>query len=304
MVELGRLITAMITPFDEDGAVDFDEAGRLASALVDSGSDGLVITGTTGETPTLSFDEKLGMYEATKKAVGDRAAIIAGTTGYNTAEGIALSKEAEALGVDGILMTVPSYNKPPQEGLYQHFKTIAGSVSLPCVLYNVPSRTALNMTDETTVRLSHIDNIVGTKEASSDPVQITKIIRDTDDDFKVWSGNDDETFPIMCSGGYGIVSVASHLVGSQIKTMMGLILEGDIESAAAEHLRLFELFKILFVVTNPIPVKYCVGKVGFNVGQPRLPLIPPDEGTAATLDAAMSRYNIDLKLPVAVGGDD
>ena len=302
MAELGRLITAMITPFNEDGAVDYDEAGRLATALVDSGSDGLVVTGTTGETPTLSFDEKLGMYEATKNAVGDRAAIIAGTTGYNTADGVALSKEAEAIGVDGILMTVPSYNKPPQEGLYQHFKTIAGSVSLPCVLYNVPSRTSLNMTAETTVRLSDIDNIVGTKEASSDPVQITKIIRDANDDFKVWSGNDDETFPIMCAGGYGIVSVASHLVGSQIKAMIGMILEGDIESAAAEHLRLFDIFKILFIVSNPIPVKYCVGKAGFSVGQPRLPLIPPDEDTAASIDAVVSRYSIDL--PVAVASDD
>ncbi len=302
MAELGRLITAMITPFDEEGAVDYAEAGRLASALVDSGSDGLVVTGTTGETPTLSFDEKLGMYEATKNAVGDRAAIIAGTTGYNTADGVALSREAEAIGVDGILMTVPSYNKPPQEGLYQHFKTIAGSVDLPCVLYNVPGRTSLNMTAETTVRLSDIDNIVGTKEASSDPVQITKIIRDTDDEFKVWSGNDDETFPIMCAGGYGIVSVASHLVGSQIKAMMGMILEGDIESAAAEHLRLFDIFKILFIVSNPIPVKYCVGKAGFSVGQPRLPLIPPDEDTAAAIDAVVSRYSIDL--PIAVAGDD
>ena len=299
MAELGRLITAMITPFNEDGAVDYDEAGRLATALVDSGSDGLVVTGTTGETPTLSFDEKLGMYEATKNAVGDRAAIIAGTTGYNTADGMALSKEAEAIGVDGILMTVPSYNKPPQEGLYQHFKTIAGSVSLPCVLYNVPSRTSLNMTAETTLRLSDIDNIVGTKEASSDPVQITKIIRDANDDFKVWSGNDDETFPIMCAGGYGIVSVASHLVGSQIKAMIGMTLEGDIESAAAEHLRLFDIFKILFIVSNPIPVKYCVGKAGFSVGQPRLPLIPPDEDTAASIDAVVSRYSIDLPVPVA-----
>ncbi len=302
MAELGRLITAMITPFDEQGEVDYDEAGRLAAALVDSGSDGLVVTGTTGETPTLSTDEKIGLYEATKKAVGERAAIIAGTTTYNTAESVALSREAEALGVDGILMTVPSYNKPPQEGLFQHFATIADSVGLPCVLYNVPSRTSINMTAETTVRLSEVDNIVGTKEASSDLVQITKIIRDTDGEFKVWSGNDDETFPIMCAGGYGIVSVASHLVGAQIKAMMGMILEGDIESAAAEHLRLFDLFKILFIVSNPIPVKYCVGKAGFAVGQPRLPLIPPDEDTAAAIDAVASRYAIDL--PVAVAGDD
>ena len=301
MAELGRLITAMITPFDERGEVDYDEAGRLAKALVASGSDGLVVTGTTGETPTLSHDEKLGLYEATKRAVGDSAAIIAGTTTYNTADSVAITKEAEALGVDGILMTVPSYNKPPQEGLYQHFKTIADSVGLPCVLYNVPSRTSINMTAETTVRLSDIDNIVGTKEASSDLVQITKIIRDTDGEFKVWSGNDDETFPIMCAGGYGIVSVAAHIVGAQIKAMMGMILEGDIESAAAEHRRLFDVFKILFIVSNPIPVKYCVGKAGFGVGQPRLPLVPPDDETAAAIDAVVSRYNIDL--PAAVAAD-
>jgi 4-hydroxy-tetrahydrodipicolinate synthase len=303
MKEIGRLITAMITPFDEDGQVNYAEAGRLAQALVDSGSDGLVVTGTTGETPTLSTEEKLRLYEETKRAVGDRAAIIAGTTTYNTAQSVEISKEAERLGVDGILMTVPSYNKPPQEGLYQHFKAVADSVHIPCVLYNVPSRTSLNMTPETTIRLSKIDNIVGVKEASSDPVQITKIIRDTlDSGFKVWSGNDDETFPIMCSGGYGIVSVASHLVGSQIKAMMGMILEGDIESAASEHHRLFDLFKILFIVSNPIPVKYCVGKAGFDVGKPRLPLVPPDPDTAAKIDAVVSRYHIDL--PVAVAGDD
>ena len=304
MVDFGRLLTAMVTPFDDEGELDYGQARRLASALVASGSDGLVIGGTTGESPSMSDDEKVRLFAEVKEEVGDSASVIAGTTDNNHHKSVELSKEAEGVGVDGLLLTVPAYNKPPQEGLYQHFKTIAESVSLPCVLYNVPSRTALNMTDVTTVRLSQIDNIVGTKEASSDPVQITKIIRDTDDDFKVWSGNDDETFPIMCAGGYGIVSVASHIVGSQIKAMMGMILEGDIESAAAEHLRLFELFKILFVVTNPIPVKYCVGKAGFNVGQPRLPLIPPDEDTAATIDAVVSNYTIDLQLPVPVGGDD
>ena len=302
MAEIGRLITAMITPFDEQGEVDYGEARRLAVALVDSGSDGLVVTGTTGETPTLSQEEKLRLYAETKSAVGDRAAIIAGATTYNTAQSIEASRDAENAGVDAILMTVPSYNKPPQEGLYQHFRTIAESVNLPCMLYNVPSRTSTNMTLETTVRLSHVDNIIGVKEASSDLIQITKIIRDTDDDFRVWSGNDDETFPIMCAGGFGVVSVLSHLVGNQIKAMMGLILEGKIESAAAEHLRLLDIFKIMFVVSNPIPVKYSVGRAGFNVGKPRLPLVPPDEATAAQIDAVVSRYNIDL--PVAVAGDD
>ena len=302
MVDIGRLITAMITPFDEQGEVNYDEAKRLALALVDSGSDGLVITGTTGETPTLTTDEKLRLYSEVKSAVGDRAAVIAGTTTYATGPSIELSKEAERLGADAILMTVPSYNKPSQDGLYEHFKAIADSVHIPCMLYNVTSRTSLNMSDETTVRLSHVDNIVGIKEAGSDLDQITRIIRDTDEDFRVWSGNDNETLYIMTLGGYGLVSVASHLVGNQIKAMMGMILEGDIESAAAEHRRLFDIFKILFIISNPMPVKYAVGKAGFNVGKPRLPLLAPDEASAAKIDAVLAKYTIDL--PVAVAGDD
>jgi len=302
MVEIGRLITAMITPMDEQGRVDYDEAKRLALALVDSGSDGFVVTGTTGESPVLSTEERLKLYAEVKSAVGDRAAVIAGTTNYNTAESIELSKEAERDGADAILMTVPYYNKPPQEGLYQHFKAIAESVHIPGVLYNVPSRTSLNMTSETTVRLSEIDNIVGVKEASSDMGQIATIIRDAKDGFRVWSGNDDETFHIMSMGGYGVVSVVAHLVGKQIKAMMGMILEGEIEKAAAEHRRLYDIFKGMFVVTNPIPVKYSVRKAGFNVGEPRLPLVSPDEATAAKIDAILDRYEIDL--PVAVAGDD
>ncbi len=302
MVEIGRLITAMITPFDEKGDVNYNEAKRLALALVDSGSDGLVITGTTGESPVLSTEEKLRLYSEIKQAVGDRAAVIAGATDNNTAKSIELSIEAEREGADAILLTVPAYNKPTQEGLYQHFKAIAASVHVPCILYNVTSRTSLNMANETTVRLSEIDNIIGIKEAGSDLDQISRIIRDTGDDFRVWSGNDNETLYIMGLGGYGVVSVASHLVGRQIKTMMGMILAGAFEKAATEHLRLLEIFKILFVVSNPIPVKYSVRKAGFDVGEPRLPLVPPDEATAAKIDAVVSRYNIDL--PVAVGGSD
>ena len=297
MVDIGRLVTAMITPFDEEGGVNYEEARKLALALVDSGSDGLVVTGTTGESPTLSADEKLRLYSEIKQAVGDRAAVIAGTTDNDTAKSIELSKEAEREGADAILLTVPAYNKPTQEGLYQHFKSIAGSVHLPGILYNVTSRTSLNMSNETTVRLSQIDNIVGIKEAGSDLDQITRIIRDTDDDFRVWSGNDNETFYIMGLGGYGIVSVASHLVGRQIKAMMGMILEGEIENAAAEHRRLLELFKILFLVSNPIPVKYCVRKAGYDVGEPRLPLCGPDDATAAAIDAVVSGYTIDLPAP-------
>ncbi len=295
--EIGRLITAMVTPFDAEGNVDYDQAKRLAVALLDSGSDGLVITGTTGEGPALSMEEKARLYGEVKDAIGDRGAVIAGTSDNNTNASLELSREAEQVGADALLLTVPAYNKPPQEGLYQHFKALAECTNLPGMLYNVPSRTSLNMTNETTVRLSEIDNILGIKEASSDPVQIAKVIRDTPDDFRVWSGNDDETFGIMSMGGYGVVSVAAHLVGNQIKQMMGYTLEGDIESAGAEHLRLLDIFKGLFIVSNPIPVKYGLNRSGFNVGNPRLPLVPPDENTAAQLDALLERYDIDIPVP-------
>ena len=297
MTEIGRLITAMVTPFDEKGDVDYEQAKRLAVALLDSGSDGLVITGTTGEGPTLSAEEKIRLYAEVKEAIGSRGAVIAGTTDNDTAKSIELSAEAESVGADALLLTVPAYNKPPQEGLYQHFKAIAESTSLPCVLYNVTSRTSLNMTDETTIRLSHIDNIVGVKEAGSDLNQITRIIDGAGDGFRVWSGNDDETFSIMATGGYGVVSVLSHLVGNQIKQMMGYLLEGDVEKAAAEHRRLLPLFKVMFIVSNPIPLKYSLNHVGFNVGPMRLPLVPPDDKSAEKIRDVLSNYEIDLAVP-------
>ncbi|MEC9280391.1 MAG: 4-hydroxy-tetrahydrodipicolinate synthase [Chloroflexota bacterium] len=297
MTEIGRLITAMVTPFDEKGEVDYAQAKRLATALLDSGSDGLVITGTTGEGPTLTAAEKIRLYAEVKEAIGYRGAVIAGTTDNDTAKSIELSTEAASVGADALLLTVPAYNKPPQEGLYQHFKAIAQSTELPCVLYNVTSRTSLNMTDETTLRLSKIDNIVGIKEAGSDLNQITRIIDGAGDDFRVWSGNDDETFSIMATGGYGVVSVLSHLVGNQIKQMMGYLLEGDVEKAAAEHRRLLPLFKVMFTVSNPIPLKYSLNHVGFNVGPMRLPLVPPDEKSAENIRNVLSNYEIDLPIP-------
>jgi 4-hydroxy-tetrahydrodipicolinate synthase len=297
MAEIGRLITAMVTPFDERGQVDYGQAKRLANALLDSGSDGLVVSGTTGESPTLSTEEKLRLFAEVKGAIGDRGSVIAGTGNYNTAESIELSKEAEREGVDALLLVVPYYNKPPQEGLYQHFKAIAQSVHLPCIVYNVTSRTSLNMTHETTIRLSHIDNIVGVKEAGSDMDQIARIIDGAKAGFRVWSGNDNETFYIVGMGGYGVVSVASHLVGKQIKQMIGLLLEGDVERAAAEHRRLLPLFKVLFVVSNPIPVKHSLNQVGFRVGNPRLPLVPADARSAAQINEVLARYEIDV--PVA-----
>lgn len=299
MTEIGRLITAMITPFDDQGKVDYAQAKRLANALLDSGSDGLVISGTTGESPSLTTEEKIRLFAEVKEAIGDRGAVVAGTGNYNTAESIELSKEAEKVGADALLLTVPYYNKPPQEGMYQHFKAIAESVGLPCMLYNVPSRTSINMSSETTLRLSQVDNIVGVKEASSDLDQIQRIIGGAPEGFRVWSGNDNETFYMMSMGGYGVVSVVSHLVGQQIKQMMGLILEGDIEKAAAEHHRLMPIFKMMFVMSNPIPVKYSVNQAGFNAGSPRLPLVVPDEKTAAEINELVALYEIDLPVGAA-----
>tara|TARA_B100000949_G_scaffold39380_2_gene33372 strand:+ start:166 stop:1029 length:864 start_codon:yes stop_codon:yes gene_type:complete len=286
----------MITPFDSDGNINFPQARKLAKGLVASGTDGLVIGGTTGESPSMSDDEKVQLFAEVKEAVGDTATVIAGTTDNNHRKSVELSIEAEKVGADGLLLTVPAYNKPTQEGLYQNFKAIAEATSLPGLLYNVPSRTALNMTTETTLRLAEIDNIVGVKEASSDYVQITNIIDKAPDGFRVWSGNDDETFPIMCVGGHGVVSVAANLYGNQIKTMMGLILEGNIESAASEHKRLLPIFKALFWVTNPIPIKYAANRAGFNAGPNRLPLCDPDEDFVSTFNPVMDKYEVDLPV--------
>ena len=296
MVEFGRLLTAMITPFDEEGEIDYGQVRKLAKGLIDSGNDGLVIGGTTGESPSMSDEEKLRLFGEVKDEVGDQASVIAGTTDNNHRKSVALSREAEKIGVDGLLLTVPAYNKPSQEGLYQHFKAIAEATGLPGLLYNVPSRTSLNMTAETTLRLAEIDNIVGVKEASSDPVQITQIIDAAPKGFRVWSGNDDETFSIMCVGGYGIVSVAGNIISNQIKTMMGMVLEGDVETAAREHRRLLPLFKALFWVTNPAPIKYAVNRAGFDAGKPRLPLVEPDDAFKARFDPLMDRYDIDLPV--------
>ena len=296
MVEIGRLLTAMITPFGEGGEIDYKQARKLARGLISSGSDGLVIGGTTGESPSMSDEEKIRLFAEVKEEVGTEASVIAGTTDNYHHGSLYLSVEAEKVGVDGLLLTVPAYNKPPQEGLYQHFKAISEATSLPGLLYNVPSRTSLNMTAETTLRLAEIDSIIGVKEASSDPVQIAQIVDGAPDGFEVWSGNDDETFSVMCLGGFGIVSVAGNIIGNQIKTMMGMILEGNIQNAAREHLRMLPIFKALFWVTNPIPIKYAVNRAGFEAGSPRLPMAAPDDAFKAKFDPVMDNYDMDLPV--------
>ena len=292
--QIGRLLTAMVTPFDSEGRVDYAQARKLALALVASGSDGVVVAGTTGESPTLTPDEQTRLFAEIKEALDGAGDVVAGTGSNSTAEAVKYTEDATKVGADAVLSVVPYYNKPPQEGLYRHFKAVAESTDLPVILYNVTSRTAINMSADTVIRLSEIPNIVGIKEAGGDLGQAAHIIRDARPGFLVWSGNDDQTYPMMAMGGYGIISVASHLVGAQIKAMMGLTLEGDLERAAAEHRRLLPLFQGLFVLANPIPVKYAVNKAGFNVGEPRLPLVTPDPSTAAWLDNLMQQYEVDL----------
>ena len=296
MKELGRLITAMVTPLDEKGGVDYEQATKLALALLASGSDGVVVVGTTGESPTMLRAEEYRLFRDIKAAIGGKGTVIAGTGSNSTAEAVEATREAEKIGVDACLLVVPYYNKPTQEGLYQHFKTVAESTSLPCIMYNVPSRTVVNMTADTVIRLSKVDNIIGVKEASGNFEQIAKIIQETSDDFFVWSGNDTDTFPIMALGGYGIISVASHLVGNQIKQMIDSFIGGQVAEAAAIHRRLLPLVDALFIISNPIPVKYAVNQVGFRVGKTRLPLTEPDEKTAAIIKDTLKNYTIDLPV--------
>lgn len=296
MAEIGRLLTAMVTPFDDKGEVDYEQAKRLAVALVKSGSDGLVVSGTTGESPTLTHDEKLRLFTEVRSAVGKTATVIAGTGSNDTAQSIRFTKEVEETGVDAALLVVPYYNRPTQDGLYLHFKSIADATRLPCILYNVPGRTVTNLAPETVIKLSQIPNIVGIKEASANLEQIARIIDGARKGFLVWSGNDADTLPIMAIGGYGVVAVASHLVGNQIKRMISLVVAGKIDEAADIHRKLLPLVNALFVIPNPMPIKYALNVVGFNVGKPRLPLTEPDEKSAGFIKSALKNCLIDLPI--------
>ncbi len=297
----GRLLTAMATPFDEtNGALDLDQAKRLATALLDSGTEGLVVSGTTGESPTLSNHEKLALLEAMVDVAHQRGAhVVAGTTTYNTAESIEVTREAARLGVDAILGTVPYYNNPPQEGLFQHFRAIARAVDLPMIVYNIPSRSPRNMEASTTLRLAReVSNVIGVKEASANFKQIGEIIRGAPEGFRVWSGNDADTLTLLGLGGYGVVSVASHLVGRQIANLIRAFLAADNARAAQIHHQLMPLVDALFVTSSPIPLKYALNKVGMRVGGTRLPLVPIDPKSQAIMDEALANTRIDIEAGV------
>jgi 4-hydroxy-tetrahydrodipicolinate synthase len=289
----------MVTPFDDKGEVDYRQAARLACALLETGSDGVVLAGTTGEAPTLTAEERLKLFAEVKDAVAGRGAVIAVTGTYSTRESVELSQEAERVSVDGLLLTVPYYNRPPQEGLYQHFEAIAKATRLPCILYNIPGRTGTNMTIETTLRLGRIPNIIGIKEASGDLVQIARIIEGAREGFRLWSGDDQLTLPILALGGYGGICVASHLAGVQMKGMIEAHLAGRVEESSRLHRRLLPLMTTLMTAaSNPIPIKYALNQIGFRVGRPRLPLVEPDEATGERIMAEVRKQRVDLAVAV------
>jgi len=282
-MEFGRLITAMVTPFDAAGAINWEATGQLIDYLIDEQkSDSIVVSGTTGESPTLNDEEKAQLFRYAVERANGRCKIIAGTGSNDTAHSIHLTKIAEQCGVDGALLVVPYYNKPSQEGLYRHFKAIAESTELPIVLYNVPSRTVVSMSVETTLRLAQIKNIIATKECASTD-QATQIVAGAPEGFRVYSGDDSSALPLLAVGGYGIISVASHVVGAQMKQMVDAFVNGDVQRAAILHQACFPVFKGLFELSNPVLVKAALVLRGIPVGGVRLPLIDATEAEIATL---------------------
>jgi 4-hydroxy-tetrahydrodipicolinate synthase len=288
----GQLFTAMVTPMHKDGSVNYMAAVALAQRLAENGSDGVVLSGTTGESPTLSFDEKAKLFAEVTDALGGQIEIIAGTGSNCTQDSITLTKAAESAGVDGIMLVAPYYNKPSQEGLYQHFRAVAESTSLPVMLYNVPGRTNSNILPETVARLAEIENIVAIKEASGSLDQVSLLKTMVPEDFLIYSGDDSLTLPILAVGGAGVVSVVSHLVGREIKAMIDAFLQGRIEDALEIHLKLMPLFKAMFLTTNPVPVKRALEYVGFETGPLRLPLVDLTEAEAQRIKDVLFKLGL------------
>lgn len=287
MRDFGRILTAMVTPFNPDQSVNYAAAAQLAQYLVANGSDGVVVAGSTGESATLSKEEKLQLFATVLDAIGDKATVIAGTGSNDTRASIALTHEAEKLGVHGAMLVGPYYNKPTQEGYYQHFKSIADASALPFIVYNVPGRTSSNILPQTIARLTACKNIVAVKEASGSLDQVSEIIRITPPEFLVYSGDDGLTLPVLAVGGTGVISVAGHIVGKQMKEMITAFFLGDLAKAQAIHLELHPFFRAIFVTTNPIPIKTAVNVIGLNAGPLRLPMVAATESELEYIKQAM-----------------
>jgi 4-hydroxy-tetrahydrodipicolinate synthase len=298
MKTLGRILTAMITPFDGHGGVDVAEAVRIAEFLIERGNDGVVVAGSTGEGNALETDEKLALFGAIKGALGSRGTVVAGTGGNNTRQSIELTKEAEQLGVDGVLLTVPAYVKPTQDGMLAHFGAILDATALPAIIYNIPGRTAANMLPATFAELSRRHaNVAGIKESTGDVNQFTAILRErARPDVTFWCGDDYIYLPSLAVGGYGVISVAGHLCSRELRAMAEAFDAGDVERAARIHQDLAPLIAALFATTNPIPVKWAMGRYGFAVGPCRSPLSAMPDALAATLEPLIAPYRPALTL--------
>jgi 4-hydroxy-tetrahydrodipicolinate synthase len=297
--DLGRVLTAMVTPFDIEGDVDLARAEELAALLVANGNDGVVVGGTTGESPTLNHEEKLELYRAVGRAIPD-AVVIMGAGSNDTRSSIELARDCEQLGADAVLAVVPYYNKPPQKSLVAHFKAIAGAIDIPVMLYNVPSRTAANLAPETTIELSHVSNIVALKEASADLVQAATAAAGVAPDFRIYSGDDSLTLPMLSVGAYGVVSVAGHFAGRGIRDMLDAFFDERTEEAARLHHRLLPIFRGLFCTASPIPTKALFRAIGLDFGDTRLPLVMSeitDAQVAALRKTLQDLGELGLKLP-------
>ena len=286
-MNFGNVLTAMVTPFNESNELDLEKTEQLVEYLIANGSDGLVVGGTTGEWPTLTEEEKLQLFEQVVKVVNGRAKVIAGTGTNSTESSIAITKEASKTGVDGIMLVTPYYNKPSQEGLYQHFKAIADATTLPIRLYNIPGRSVVDMSTETTSRLSKIDNIVCTKDATGDLDRMSEIIEQTDNDFSLYCGDDGLTLPSLAVGSAGVVSVAAHVIGNEMQEMVSAFQQGNVKEAGDLHRQLLPKMKACFMAPSPAPVKAALNKKGINVGSVRLPLLPLTDEEEQTLSNSL-----------------
>ena len=290
---IGRMIPAMVTPFDENRELDVDKVQALAARLVDGGSDSLIINGTTGESPTVFYPQKIDLFRAVVEAVGDRVPVIANVGDNCTADTVDFAREVAELGVDGFMCVVPYYNKPPQEGIYQHFRTIANAVELPIILYNIPGRCVVNMEAETTLRLAHeCANVVAVKEASGKLDQVKAIVEGAPEGFAVYSGDDAATFDIMRLGGAGVISTIGNVAPARMKEIVDLCAAGDWEAAAAANEALMPLMKGLFETSNPILVKEALKLLGFPVGGVRLPLVDATPAQSERLAAIMREVGV------------
>ena len=292
-MNFGRMLTAMVTPFDENLEVNYDMAAKLAEYLLEQGNDGIVVSGTTGESPTLNDDEKVQMFRTVKQTVGERAVVIAGTGSNNTHHSIELTQKAVECGVDGIMLVVPYYSKPSQEGLYQHFKTVAAATDLPIILYNIPGRCGTNLAPETVVRLANdVPNIVAIKEASGNLDQIARLKTMCPADFAIYSGDDSLTLPILSIGGAGIISVVAHVAGKDLRKMVDAYFAGNVAEAQEINMKLYDIFKTMFITSNPVPVKYALNRIGINVGGVRLPLFEANDAEKAKIDASLNNLGL------------